>query len=408
MIKRAVITGMGIISPLGSTVKSAFERLHTLKNCVSYQPELENYKGLNSKLAARVSGFKIPADFNRKVTRTMGKGALMAVISAKDALIDAGLLDDGIISSGKTGVSCGSSSGSLEALMDFYSMCVNNETKQLNSGSYVRMMPHTAAVNISMYFKTRGRLISSSTACTSGSMGIGYAYEAVKHGIQDVMIAGGTDEYSPAQIGVFDTLFASSIKNDTPELTPAPFDRNRDGLVIGEGAGMVVIEEYEHAKARGAHIYAEIAGFALNTDGAHITNPDEGMMAEVMRLALKDAGIKAEDIGCINAHGTGTITGDAAESKASEAVFGRKTPISTIKSYTGHTLGAAGAIETVLSIEMMNNKWFCPNLNLKNPDENCGNLDYIMNKPRAVDTEYIITNNFAFGGINTALILKRV
>jgi len=408
MTKRVVITGMGIVSPLGTAVKKAFDRLHVLENCVEYEKELDAYNGLRTRLAARVKDFVLPDDFTRKVTRTAGRGALTALVSAKDAFSDAGLLGSDIITSGKTGVSYGSSIGSLDAVLDFYSMCIDHECKKLNSGSYVKMMSHSAAVNISLYFKTHGRLITSSTACTSGSMGIGYAYETIKSGKQIVMAAGGSDEYGPSHIGVFDTLFAASVKNDAPKLTPAPFDRDRDGLVIGEGAGTVILEDYEHAKARGAHIYAEIAGFASNTDGTHITNPNSEMMAEVMRLALEDAALPSDAIGYINAHGTGTINGDIAESKASAEVFGDKIPVSTIKSYTGHTLGAAGAIETILSIEMMNNKWFCPNLNLKNPDEKCGKLDYIMNEPRIIDTEYIITNNFAFGGINTSIVLKRI
>ena len=296
MTKRVVITGMGIVSPLGSTVKSAFERLNVYKNCVSYQKELDEYKGLHTRLAGLVSGFTVPENFTRKVTRTMGKVALMSVISAKDALENAGLLDDEIITNGKTGVSYGSSSGSLNAIFDFYSMCIDREVKMLNSGSYVRMMPHTAPVNISLYFKTHGRLIPTSTACTSGSMGIGYGYETIKSGIQTVMITGGSDEYGPSSVGVFDTLFATSVKNDNPNLTPAPFDKDRDGLVIGEGAGTLILEDYEHAKARGANIYAEIAGFATNTDGTHITNPNSDMMAQVMKLALENAGISEKEI----------------------------------------------------------------------------------------------------------------
>ena len=332
----------------------------------------------------------------------------MSVASAEDALKDAGLFGNEIITNGQTGVSYGSSIGSLDAVLDFYSMCIDKKVKLLNSGSYIKMMPQTAAVNISLYFKTHGRLIPTSTACTSGSMGIGYAYEAIKDGYQDVMIAGGGEEIHPTEVGVFDTLYATSSKNDTPKLTPAPFDKGRDGLVIGEGAGTVILEDYERARARGAKIYAEIAGFATNTDGTHITNPNKDMMAEVMRKALANAGLKPEDIGYVNAHGTGTINGDIAESLATEEVFQREIPISSIKSYTGHTLGACGAIEAILGVEMMNKGWFPPTLNLKNVDENCGKLDYIMNEGRKIDCGYIMTNNFAFGGINTSIILKRV
>ena len=404
-MRRVVITGMGLASPLGSTVKSAFERLKTYKNCVSHWEKLDEFERLNTNLGAFVQGFVEPEYFNRKIKRTMGQVSVMSVVTAEDAFRDAGLLGDECIH--KAGVSYGSSMGSFDAVLDFYSMCIDKQVKMLNSGSYIKMMPQTTAVNLSLYFKTHGRLIPTSTACTSGSMGIGYAYEVIKDGYQDVMIAGGAEEIHPTQVGVFDTLYATSTKNDAPNLTPAPFDKDRDGLVIGEGAGTVILEEYEHAKARGAKIHAEIVGFATNTDGAHITNPNKATMAEVMRKSLECAGLKPNDIGYINAHGTGTVNGDIAESVATEEVFG-KIPISSIKSYTGHTLGACGAIEAILGVEMMNNNWYPPTLNLKHPDEECGRLDYIMGEGRTLDCPYIMTNNFAFGGINTSIILKRV
>lgn len=407
-MRRVVITGMGTTSPLGTGVENSFERLKKYENCVSHWDKLDEYARLNTSLGAFVEGFTIPEHFTRKVRRTMGNVALMSVCTAEDALKDAGLLGDKIITSGRCGVSYGSSTGSLDAILDFYAMCIDKEVKMLNSGSYIKMMPQTNAVNISLYFQTHGRLIPTSTACTSGSMGIGYAYEAIKDGYQDVMISGGAEEIHPTQVGVFDTLYATSSKNDTPKLTPSPFDKERDGLVIGEGAGTLILEEYEHAKSRGAKIYAEIAGFATNTDGTHITNPNKDMMAEVMREAIKNANISADAIGYVNAHGTATINGDIAETNATAEVFKRAVPISSIKSYTGHTLGACGAIEAILSIEMMNKNWFCPTLNLKNIDERCGELDYIKDDGRKIDCEYIMTNNFAFGGINTSLILKRV
>ena len=405
-MRRVVITGMGITSPLGSTVDSAFKRLQKYENCVEHWDRLDEYERLNTSLAAFVKDFVVPDHFTRKVRRTMGNVALMAVVTAEEALKDAGLLGDKCISD--AGVSYGSSTGSLDAILDFYAMCIDKEVKMLNSGSYIKMMPQTTAVNISLYFKTHGRLIPTSTACTSGSMGIGYAYEAIKNGYQDVMIAGGAEEIHPTQMGIFDTLYATSTKNNTPKFTPSPFDKNRDGLVIGEGAGTVILEEYERAKARGAKIYAEIAGFATNTDGVHITNPNRATMAEVMRKSLQDANLKPEEIGYINAHGTATINGDIAETKATEEVFQREIPISSIKSYTGHTLGACGAIEAILGVEMINRGWFPPTLNLKDIDEECGKLDYIKDCGREIDCEYIMSNNFAFGGINTSIILKKI
>lgn len=405
-MKRVVITGMALVSPLGCKKETAFERLKILKNCVEYDKSLDCYKNLNTRLCSKVKDFVLPENFNRKVLRTMGPVSVMSVATAQEALLDAGLLGDEIITNGQTGVSYGSSSGSLETIIDFYSMETDREVKNVTSGSYVKMMAQTTAVNISLFFKTTGRLIPSSTACTSGSLGIGYGYETIKNGYQTVMICGGAEEFHPMQVAIFDTLYATSLKNTTPELSPSPFDSERDGLVIGEGAGTLILEEYEHAKKRGAKIYAEVIGFGTNTDGTHITNPNTDTMKNALIYAIKDSGVSADEIGYVNAHGTATINGDIAETNATYSVFKRSVPISSLKSYTGHTLGACGAIESILAIEMARNKWFSPTLNLRNVDENCAKLDYIKNDGREIDTKYVMSNNFAFGGINTSLIFK--
>lgn len=405
-MRRVVITGMSQISPLGANRTAAFERLLNLKNCIKYMPELEEFTRLNAKLAAPADNFEIPAHFNRKITRTMGRVGIMSVASAEEALKDSGLPGDEIISNGETGVSYGSSSGSLESIIDFYSMMADKEVKTVTSGSYVKMMAQTCAVNISLYFKTTGRLIPTSTACTSGSMGIGYAYEAIKNGYQTVMIAGGAEELHPTQIAIFDTLYATSQKNSTPELTPSPFDKNRDGLVIGEGAGTLILEEYEHAKKRSAKIYAEVVGFGTSTDGTHITSPNRDKMKSALDLALKDANLSPDKIGYVNAHGTATLHGDLAETNATYDVFKREVPISSIKSYTGHTLGACGAVEAIMTLDMAHKKWFCPTLNLNSVDEDCGKLGYIKGQGQEFSTDYVMSNNFAFGGINTSLIFK--
>ena len=407
-MRRVVVTGMALASPLGCGVEQSVERLKTYKNFVCYTPELEQYRRLNTRLSAPVRGFVMPEHFTRKVTRTMGDIAIMSVATAEKALEDAGLLNDEIISNGQTGVSYGSSSGSITTLIDFYAMQVDKEVKNLNSGSYVKMMSQTAAVNISLYFKTRGRIIPTSTACTSGSMGIGAAYEAIKDGYQTVMIAGGAEELQPTHIAIFDTLYATSLKNDTPELTPSPFDKNRDGLVIGAGAGTLILEEYEHAKKRGANIYAEIIGYGNTTDGTHITNPNHETMGNAMLEALKYAGISPDEIGYVSAHGTATIQGDTAESIATYNVFKREVPISSLKSYTGHTLGACGSVEAIMSIDMMNKNWYHPTLNLNDVDENCAPLGYIKKEGIEMNNKIIMSNNFAFGGVNTSLIFKKV
>lgn len=407
-MKRVVVTGMALASPLGSDVDEAYLNLKKFENCVVYSKELDEFENMNTRLSAPVRGFVTPEHFNRKILRTMGQVAIYSTAVSELALKDAGLLGEDCISNGDTGVSYGSSSGSLESIIDFYTMQVEKKVRCVNSGSYVKMMPQTTTVNISLYFKTKGRLIPSSTACTSGSMGIGYGYEAIKNGYQKVMIVGGAEELHPSHIAIFDTLYATSLKNDIPKLTPSPFDKNRDGLVLGEGAGTLILEEYEHAKKRGAKIYAEIIGFGTSTDGSHITNPNHETMGSALALAIKDANISPDKIGYINAHGTATMQGDVAESVATYDIFKRKVPISSIKSYTGHTLGACGAIEAILSIKMMNDGWFAPTINLNEVDENCADLDYITGQGRQMNTDIIMSNNFAFGGINTSLILKKV
>ncbi|HYM34047.1 MAG TPA: beta-ketoacyl synthase N-terminal-like domain-containing protein, partial [Steroidobacteraceae bacterium] len=245
------------------------------------------------------------------------------------------------------------------------------------------------------------------SACTSGSQSIGFAYEAIKFNRIKMMVAGGAEELCPSEAAVFDTLYATSLRNDTPSQTPSPFDRDRDGLVIGEGACTLVLEELDHAQSRGAKIYAELVGFGCNSDGDHPTHPNTNTMEGAMRLALEDADIPPDAIGYINAHATATEQGDIAEAQAVGRLFGKRTPISSAKGHLGHTLGACGAIESWFAIEMMRAGWFMPTLNLKNADERCGELDYLMNVGRELQTEYVMNNNFAFGGVNTSLVFRR-
>lgn len=406
-MRRVVVTGMGIVSSLGHSVESAFERLKTTENCVKVSTELDEYKGLQTRLYAP-AGYVRPERYGRKVVRTMGPVSVMALDATEQAIAQAGLTGDPVLKSGRTGVAYGSSSGSVDALADFYTIIFSKEVKNVTSATYIKMMPQTTCVNLSVHFGTTGRIVPTGTACTSGSLSIGNAYELIKYGKQDVMIAGGAEEFSPTQVAVFDTLFATSRRNADPGATPRAFDKNRDGLVIGEGAATLVLEEREHAIARGARILAEITGFGTNTDGRHVTQPNHETMALAMKYALDDASLSASAIGYLNAHGTATDLGDVAEATASAAVYGTRLPLSTIKNYTGHTLGACGAIEAVMTVEMMRHGWFAPNLNLTDPDENCLNHDFITGGGRSFECEYAATNNFAFGGVNTSLIFKRV
>ena len=405
-MKRVVVTGMAGITSLGETADEIFAKFHAGQSGICYMPEWEIYEDLRTKLAGPVQSFQIPKHYNRKITRGMGRVALMSVISAENALQDAGLLGSELLSSGDVGVAFGSSAGSVDAVSEFGNMLNAQDMSRINATTYIRMMSHTSAVNMTVYFGLKGLTLPTSSACTSGSMAIGQAYEAIKLGKQTVMISGGAEELSAAGAAVFDVLLATSRMNDQPEKSPRPFEANRDGLVIGEGAGCLILEEYEHAVQRGAKIYSEIIGYASNTDGQHVTKPDSEMMGRCMQMALKDAQLDASEIDYVNAHGTSTAQGDVAESQATQRVFGFK-PISSLKSYFGHTLGACGAIEAWLGIEMMNRGELIPTLNLDEIDPLCGELDYITQQVRTANINIMISNNFAFGGINTSLIFKR-
>jgi 3-oxoacyl-[acyl-carrier-protein] synthase II len=410
-MKRVVVTGVGALSPLGHDWKTVEARLRSLRNAVQVMEEWKQYEGLNTRVGAPAAPFELPPQtYSRKATRSMGRVALMATRASEIALADAGLLGDPLVKSGKLGISYGSSAGTAANMSDFTRMYSEKTTEGINATSYIRMMSHTAPVNIGVFFGITGRIITTSSACTSGSQGIGYAYEAIKMGRQVAMLAGGAEELDATAAAVFDTLFATSTKNnDTPALTPRPFHAQRDGLVLGEGACTLVLEELEHARARGANIYAELVGYGTNTDGRHVTQPNADTMAQAMRLALEDAELPPSAIPYVNAHGTATEHGDIAESMGTHGVFGERVAISSLKSYMGHTLGACGALEAWMSIEMMRSGWFAPTLHLGPGavDPRCAPLDYVVGEGRQLQTDFVMSNNFAFGGINTSLIFRR-
>ncbi|HCG9609169.1 TPA: beta-ketoacyl-ACP synthase [Vibrio parahaemolyticus] len=407
MNRRVVVTGMSGVTAFGNDWQSVEPKLRDCQNATQYMPSYEQYDGLNTKLAAPILDFELPKHYKRKQVRGMGRVSKLATVATENALSQAGLIGNDVLTNGQTGIAYGSSTGSTDAIGAFGVMLNEKTTKAITATTYVQMMPHTTAVNVGLFFGLKGRVIPTSSACTSGSQAIGYAYEAIKHGYQTVMVAGGAEELCPTESAVFDTLFATSLKNEDPKSTPRPYDSDRDGLVIGEGAGTLVLEEYEHAVARGAKIYAEIIGFASNCDAAHVTQPQMETMQICMEMALQNAGIPAEKIDYVSAHGTATDRGDIAESNATANALG-KVPISSLKSYFGHTLGACGAIEAWLGLEMMHTGWFNPTLNLENLDKQCGDLDYIAGQGRELDVKYLMSNNFAFGGINTSIIFKKM
>jgi len=407
-VRRVVVTGMSGVTAFGNDWPSIQKKLKACQNAIQYMPSYEKYKGLNTKLAAPVNDFILPTYYKRKKIRSMGRVAQLATLASENAIIQSGLLDHEVLTNGQTGIAYGSSTGSTDAIGAFVIMLTELTTKALTATTYIKMMAQTCAVNVGLFFGLKGRIIPTNSACTSGSQAIGYAYEAIKYGKQSVMVAGGAEELCPTESAVFDTLFATSVKNEAPKTTPRPYDIDRDGLVIGEGAGTLILEEYQHAVDRGATVYAELVGFATNCDAKHVTQPDEETMQRCMEMALQDAQISADKIGYVSGHGTATLLGDIAETQATAKAIGKNTPISSLKSYFGHTLGACGAVESWVAIEMMNDGWFNPTLNLKNIDPQCGELDYIVGEGRYIDCDYIMNNNFAFGGINTSLIFKRV
>ncbi len=401
---RVVITGMGMCSPLGVTTDEIMDSLHAQQNKCVVWDKLSEFKDLNCHVVCPVTA-ELPK-YPRKKTRAMGRIGIMATYATENALKDAGLSDSDELTDGSVGIAYGSCGGSADAMEDAGNFVVHKDVHYLNATTYVAMMPHTVAVNLSIYFGIKGRLIATSTACTSGSQAIGYGYEAIKSGAQKMMICGGAEELSPFGVGVFDALFATTATKE-PKLTPRPFDANRDGIVIGEGAGTLILEEYEHALKREAKIYAEVVGFATNSDATHITNPSSPNMEKCMRLALKNADIEPRLIKYVNAHGTGTHDGDIAEGVATLNVFGKDTAVATLKGYMGHTLGAAGALEAQMSILMQRANWFAPNLNLTQKAEELTDLNLIMGDGISLDANYIMSNNFAFGGVNTSLIFKK-
>lgn len=407
MSRRVVVTGMAGISPLGSDWKTVRDCLREGRSGVRYMHDWEGIEGLATRLGGPVPDFQVPEAYPRKKTRSMGKDSLMATRAAEWALADAGLLEHPGLGDGSTGVSFGSTQGSPEGLAvyarKFYA---GRTTSGIKGSDYIRFMSHTCAAHIAQFFGIVGRVIPTCSACTSGSQGIGYAYEAIRFGRQDAMVSGGAEELHAIDGAIFDILMAASTRNEDPQHAPRPFDAERDGTVVAEGAAALVLEELDFARRRGAPILAEVLGWATTCDGRHMTNPDPAGMERVMRLALEDAEIAPEQVGYVNAHGTATRVGDVAESQATRAVFGDRIPVSTFKGHMGHTLGACGALEAWMTLAMLREGWVAPTLNLDTPDESCAPLHYVRGKIQELGAEIAVSNNFAFGGVNTSLVFR--
>jgi len=407
MTRRVVVTGMAGLCPLGSHWDEVKTKLLAKTSGITVQPDWGAIRGLRTRLGATVPDFQRPPHYPRKKIRTMGKVALLATRATELALEEAKLIENPALHEHTTGVAYGSTSGSPPALQYFVEQLIVNKTLEGITGAhFTQYMSHTCAANIGQFFEIKGRIMPTSSACTAGSQAIGFAYEAIKYGRQNIMIAGGAEELHVASAVVFDVVYATSKQNEHPDKTPRPFDVDRDGLVAGEGAATLILESLDHAQQRGVPILAEIVGFATNCDGAHMVNPSIEGMQQVMKLALHEADLSPQAIDYVNAHATATEVGDIAESHATAACFKRLIPISSLKSYLGHTFGACGAVEAWLCIHMMSEGWLAPTINLDRVDPRCAELDYLTDV-RSCQSTYIMSNNFAFGGINTSLIFKR-
>ncbi len=408
-MRRVVITGMGAITPLGNSVDEFWSGIKAGKSGIG--PITQFDASINKvHYAAEVKNFN-PGDYmDPKDARKMARFTQFGVAAAKQCIEDAGLMGNSEVLD-ETGIILGVGIGGLEVTESSVLSMQKMGFVKTNPMAIPELIPNEVGGNIAINFGLHGPVQSIATACSSGSDAMGVAFDMVRSGRLDTCLTGGS-EATICQFGVvsFEVLHALSTGfDDDPTKASRPFDKNRNGFVMGEGSGMLMFEEYEHAKARGAKIYAEIIGFGTNQDGNHITTPNQDTMAKALQLAIDDAGISPDQIGYVNAHGTSTGHGDVAETNATESVFKRPVPISSTKSYTGHTLGCCGCLEAWVTIQMMNDGWFHPTLNLtkENLDPACGKLDYIMGEGREIDTDIVMSNNFAFGGVNTSLIFKK-
>lgn len=409
MERRVVITAASAITPIGNTRSEIIQHLtEGLSGVKPMRDDALLVEHIHCKVFGTVAN--PPAfDFARRDRKTMGPVAYYACQVAKEVLSASGLSDD-FIRGGRLGVAFGSTHGSPTVQRDIYRTFFSDDaTKLHNVGAvdYLKSMVHTTAVNITKMFGIRGRVISSSTACTTSSQSIGFGYEAVKYGLQDAMLCGGADEYDTTTVAVFDNLLACSTDfNDTPHLTPRPFDRRRDGLVVGEGAGAVLLEDLTAARRRGAPILGEVIGFSCYNNGGDLILPNREGITLAITEGLANAGINAEDVDWISAHATATKMGDVIEAQAIAAVYGDKPRITGLKSYMGHTMGSCGAIETFIALIQMAEGFIAPTLHLEAVDPRCAMLNHVTELDEA-PVEIASIQNFAFGGVNTCLFIKK-
>ena len=409
MDRRVVITAGSAITPIGNTKGHI---LDSLENGVSGIKPLREDELFSGTLRCAVFGtvdYDIDFNFERHYRKAMGPVSYYACQVAKEVLDQAGLKPE-FLSSGRMGVAFGSTHGSPTVQRETYKALYSGEQPNfsaINAASYLKSMVHTTAANITRMFGITGRVISSCTACTTSSQSIGYGYESIKYGMQDAMLCGGADEYDMTTVAVFDNLRATSTAfNTPPHLTPRPFDSRRDGLVVAEGAGAVLLEEYESARRRGAPIMAEVIGFGCSNNGGDLILPAVEGVKPTIEMGLQSAGIGHEEVDFVSAHATATPMGDVVEARAIHSVYGDRPLVTALKSYTGHTMGSCGAIETVMAMYMMDRGLVFPTLHLDEVDERCSMLNHTR-EIQETDLRIAAIQNFAFGGVNTCLVIKK-
>ena len=410
--RRVVVTGLGCVSPVGNTVPQAWANLLAGQSGIDLITKFDA-SAFACKIAGEVKGFDLETYINSKDARTMDSFIHFGVAAAAQAVADAGLptgeaLDDELAT--RIGVIVGSGIGGLPLIENTRDELVSRGPRRISPFFVPASIINMVSGHVSMRFGFKGPNLSVVTACTTGLHCIGEASRKIEYGDADVVIAGGTEAtVSPLGVGGFASMRALSTRNDDPKTASRPWDKDRDGFVLGEGAGVMVLEEYEHAKARGARIYAEVSGYGMSADAGHMTAPNMDGPRRAMVNALRNAGVNADQIDYLNAHGTSTPLGDVNETNAIKAALGdhaRKLVVNSTKSMTGHLLGGAGGLESVVTVLALYNQKSPPTINIFNQDPEC-DLDYCANTARDMRIDYALKNNFGFGGTNGSLVFKR-
>ena len=410
--RRVVVTGLGCISPVGNTVADAWANILAGKSGIDLITKFDA-SSFSCKIAGEIKGFDLGAYISPKEARTMDAFIHFGIAAAHQAVVDSGLptldaLDDDLAT--RIGCLIGSGIGGLPMIEDMHTEYVNRGARRISPFFVPSTIVNMIAGHVAIRFGFKGPNMAIVSACTTGLHCIGEAGRMIEYGDADVMIAGGSEAtVSPLGIGGFAAMRALSTRNDDPQTASRPWDKDRDGFVLGEGAGVMVLEEYEHAKARGAKIYAELAGFGMSADAGHMTAPNMDGPRRAMVSAMRNAGVNADQIDYLNAHGTSTPLGDLNETNAIKAALGdsaKKTVVNSTKSMTGHLLGGAGGLESVFTVLALHNQVSPPTINIFNQDPEC-DLDYCANTARDMKIDVALKNNFGFGGTNGSLVFKR-